>query len=234
MLHLPRGMFLLILSFSVFACYNAPTGSDHSTSDEGLIGEEANWSEEGDFEEKVSTYEDDDRDIWQKPERVIDLMGPLEGKTVVDIGAGSGYFAFRCVPEAEKVIAVDIDPDFVAFLENKKALLSQNQQEKFEVRLASPDDPMLDDNEVDAVLLVNTYAYIENRIAYFKALKPKIRENGKIVIIEFKMKTIPNGPPPEEKIAMHQVEHELQQAGYDRISTDDQTLDYQYIITVQL
>ena len=161
MLYLSRSIILLILSFSVFACFNAPQGSNDS-SDEDLIGEEANWSQEGAFEEKVSTYEDDDRDIWQKPERVIDLMGPLEGKTVVDIGAGSGYFAFRCVPNAEKVIAVDIDPDFVAFLENKKALLPQNQQEKFEVRLASPDNPRLDDSEVDAVLLVNTYVYMLN------------------------------------------------------------------------
>ena len=34
----------------------------------------------------------------RKPDRVIDLLGPLKDKTVVDLGAGTGYFAFRLVP----------------------------------------------------------------------------------------------------------------------------------------
>lgn len=215
---------ILIICFS---CGVQPTGQDQ------LIGEDANWSEGGEFEDKVSTYEDENRDIWQKPDRVIHLLGPLEDKTVVDIGAGTGYFAFRLLAEADKVIAVEIDPEFVTFLEAKKAQLPIRLQRKFEVRLAEPNDPKLAEHEGDAVLLVNTYAYMQDRVSYFEKLKSHLSDNAKVVIIEFKMKPIPNGPPANEKIEMTTVLEELGKAGYSDIISDDQTLDYQYIVTAR-
>lgn len=196
-----------------------------------LIGENANWSKQGAFQDKVSTYEDNDRHIWQKPDRVIRLLGDVENKTIADIGAGTGYFAFRLVPKAQKVIAVDIDKRFVDFMNRRKELLPESQKSKFEVRMASPMDPMIKESEVDAILMVNTYAYLGNRIEYLKNLQSKLKKGGKILIIDFKMKTIPNGPAEEDKIALSQVEHELKEAGFKNINTDDTTLDYQYIVS---
>lgn len=195
--------------------------------------EEPTWSQDVDFEDKVSIYEDENRDIWQKPDRVMDILGPLDDKTVVDLGAGTGYFAFRLVSKAKKVIAVDIDQDFVNFMEKKRKLLPVELQDKFEVRLAQPQNPQLKKDEADAVLIVNTYAYIQNRIQYFSNLQKVLNPGSKIVIIEFKMKSIPNGPPDEEKISISQVESELKAAGFQNIDVDDQTLDYQYIVTAQ-
>ncbi len=202
-----------------------PSDDDH---------DDLTWSAGSDFDDKVSTYEDENRDIWQKPVRVIDLLSPLENKTIADLGAGTGYFAFRLVAKAKKVIAIDIDRDFVRFLNDKKALLPSDYQDRFEVRMAKADDPMLVPGEVDGVLVVNTYAYLENRVEYFRNLAEMIVPGGKVVIIEFKMKNIPNGPPPEEKVPMGLVEKELEQAGFDKIKVDDQTLDYQYIVVAEI
>ena len=219
---------MLILVLSLIAC-----GRGERTTD-SLISEEASWEKMDDFDQKVNVFEDENRDIWQKPDRIIDLLGPLEGKTIVDLGAASGYFSFRILPKAGKVIAVDIDPRFIGFLKEKKQLLPADQIDKFEVRLAQSDDPRLIDQEADAILLVSTYVYIEDRINYFSRLRSKLSDEGKIVIIEFKKKQIPNGPPDEEKVALSQVERELREAGYSNISTDDTTLDYQYIITARV
>lgn len=216
--------------FCLAACISCGV---QQTGQDQLIGEDANWSEGGEFEDKVSTYEDENRDIWQKPDRVIHLLGPLEDKTVLDIGAGTGYFAFRLLAEADKVIAVEIDPEFVTFLEAKKAQLPKRLQRKFDVRLAKPNDPNLVEHEADAVLLVNTYAYMQDRVAYFEQLKSYLSDHAKVVIIEFKMKPIPNGPPEAEKIEMSTVLEELAKAGYSDITSDDKTLDYQYIVTAR-
>ncbi len=204
----------------IFACSNTPQPSNDDSAGDGTSSQ--------------SLFDDENRDIWQKPDRVIDLLGPLDGKTVVDLGASSGYFSFRLLPHAGKVIAIDIDQKYIDFLEKKKSLLPEQQQSKFESRLAKPDDPLLDDREADAILLVSTYVYIQDRIDYFTRLKSKLADDGKIVIIEFKKKSIPNGPPDEEKVALSQVERELQAAGYQSIETDDRTLDYQYIVTARL
>lgn len=50
-----------------------------------------------------------DRVIWQKPEMVMELLGDMKDKVVADIGAGTGFFTFRLLQQAKKVIAVDID-----------------------------------------------------------------------------------------------------------------------------
>lgn len=228
---LPLKIFhLLSFLFLIWGCKH--NGERPMNGDASNI-EEPNWSQDVDFEDKVSIYEDENRDIWQKPDRVMDILGPLDDKTVVDLGAGTGYFAFRLVSKAKKVVAVDIDQDFVNFMEKKRKLLPVELQDKFEVRLAQPQNPQLKKDEADAVLIVNTYAYIQNRIQYFSNLQKVLNPGSKIVIIEFKMKSIPNGPPDEEKISISQVESELKAAGFQDIDVDDQTLDYQYIVTAR-
>ena len=39
------------------------------------------------------SVEEKERTEWQNPELVLSLLGDLRGQTVVDIGAGSGYFS---------------------------------------------------------------------------------------------------------------------------------------------
>ncbi len=217
--------FFIVSIVLLLACESASTPSQ--STDPRTYSGAAN----GEFDDMVSTYEDENRHIWQKPDRVIELLGDVSDKTIVDIGAGSGYFAFRLLRVAKKVVAVDIDPRFIRFMNEKKTLLSPEEREKFEARLASADDPMLAEGEAEAVLIVNTYAYISDRVAYLKNLKAALAPGAKIVIIEFKMKDIPEGPPPEEKIPLATTEQELKEAGYRITKIDDKTLDYQYIIT---
>ena len=216
----------LLLSMHIF-CVN-------SKSDQNARAKHESDELAGKSEEQVSLFEDENRDIWQKPDRVIDLLGPLEGKTVVDLGAASGYFSFRILPKAGKVIAIDIDPKYISFLEEQKKILPSEQMDKFETRLAMADDPLLAEGEADAILLVSTYVYIKDRVNYFSKLRSKLAEGGKIVIIEFKKKSIPNGPPDEEKVSLSQVESELKKSGYNNIRTDDRTLNYQYIVTARV
>jgi predicted methyltransferase len=36
-----------------------------------------------------------DRDLWQRPDLIMDAMGIADGSVVADIGAGSGWFTIR-------------------------------------------------------------------------------------------------------------------------------------------
>jgi SAM-dependent methyltransferase len=180
----------------------------------------------------IADFENKDRVIWQRPDKVIEFLGNLENKVVADIGAGTGYFAFRLVPKAKKVIAIDIEPRFVEFMDNMKAkILSANLLHKFETRLATFDDPNLKVGEVNHVIVVNTYHQIEGRPIYFGKLKAKMMKDGKLLIIDFKKTDLPIGPPKNLKLDAAQVEAELRGAGFRNIRIDDTTLDYQYIIT---
>lgn len=184
----------------------------------------------GNFESLIADYESKERGIWQKPELVISMLGDLSDKTVADIGAGTGYFTFRMVPKAKKVIGIDIDQRFIRFLDSVKVRLPIQYGERFESRLAKPDDPLLKPGEADAVVVVNTYGYIENRIQYLKTLSKGMAPGAKLLIIDFKKNNLPIGPPDEYKVALNQVEKELLTAGFDIEKIDKDALDYQYIV----
>ncbi len=185
---------------------------------------------QGNFDGLVSDFESKDRVIWQKPDMVISLLGDLTGQTVADIGAGTGYFTFRLVPQAQKVIGIDIDQRFIAFMDSIKVHLPERLRDRFESRLAQPDDPGLRPGEADAVVIVNTYGYMENRIKYLKTLRKGIAAGGRLLIIDFKKNNLPLGPEEQFKVSSNQVEQELAAAGFTGIRIDKKTLDYQYIV----
>ena len=185
----------------------------------------------GEIDDLVADYESHDRLIWQKPDMVINRLGDLSTQTVVDLGAGTGFFAFRIVPKAKKVIALDIDQRFVTYMDSAKLALPSELRPRFESRLVDTDDPKLKAHEANAVIIVNTYMYIQGRDAYLKKLKAGIAKGGKILIVDYKEKNIPVGPPVSIKLPLSVVEKELKQAGFSQIISDDTSLDYQYIIT---
>lgn len=182
------------------------------------------------FDILISDYENEDRVIWQKPGVVIDLLGDLSDKTVADLGAGSGYFAFRLLPSAQKVLALDIDPRAISYMDSIKATLPDEISAKLELRLVGTGNAGMKPAEVDAVLLVNTYMYLGERVSYLNNLREMIKPGGQIIIIDFKKKSMPIGPPLDEKVDLSVVESELKAAGFKIFSSNDTTLDYQYII----
>lgn len=176
-------------------------------------------------------YRNTDRVIWQKPDMILQQLGDLTGKTVADIGAGTGFFALRLVPMAAKVIAIDIDQRFVSYIDSIKTLQLPNElQSRLETRLAAPDDPLLRPNEVDAVVIVNTFMYIQNKLEYLRKLKSCIKPGGRLLIVDFKKKRTPIGPPQSLRIPIHEIEDLFYEAGYKNIIANDTSLDYQYIL----
>ena len=186
---------------------------------------------QSDFHELVSRFEDPTRAEWQKRAEVITSLGLLEGKTVADIGTGTGYFAFPIATKAAKVIAIDIDSRFLDYIDHKKR--THKIGANIETRLTTPDSPGLKPGEADKVLIVDTYHHIENRVEYLKKLKKCLREGGVLVIIEFKKEKTPTGPPVGLRLAQKQVEFELKSADFTVVSADGDLLPYQYIIRAQ-
>ena len=178
-----------------------------------------------------SDYTDTNRSIWNKPEMVIELLGDLSEKTVADIGAGTGFFSMRLAKAAKKVIAIDIDPGLVNYLDSVRVLqLKPEFAERLEPRLASATDPELQPEEVDAVVVANTYMYINNRVDYLKNLMRGMKPGAQLLIIDFKKKRIPVGPDSRYKVTLFEVETELERAGFTDIRSNDRLLDYQYLV----
>lgn len=193
----------------------------------------ADTADEEDSDELAALLANFEREVWQKPKMVIDRMGDLSGKTVADIGAGYGYFTFRLAQEAEKVIAIEIDSIALEVITEEKKKLEENIQQRIETRLCPPEDPNLRPGEADLAIFVNTYIYIADRVDYLRRLKEGVSPGGQVLIIDFKKKNLPFGPPPDIKLALSRVEQELIRAGWEEVRSDDTSLDYQYIVTAR-
>lgn len=176
--------------------------------------------------------EDELRTDWQNPQLIIEIIGELENKTVADVGAGSGYFSFKLARSAEKVIALDIDPNALDYINNQKEIVG-DWSNNIETRLTPPDVPNLLPNEADIALVVNTFNYIPEKEAYFSRLIDGMKSKGKLFIIDFKKGNIPVGPADEYKADIKEIRTLLRKAGFRSIKEDDQSLQYQFILSAE-
>lgn len=171
------------------------------------------------------------RTLWQKPNVVIEKLGDIKDKTIVDIGAGTGYFTFRLALKGAKVIATDIDKNMINVIESFRLNLPQEIQGRIETRLVTEDDAMIKENECDIAVIINTAAYIPNKTRYFSRLKKILKQDGKIMIVDYKGSKLPQGIANSNPIIESgELVNILQKSGFTNIEVDNTTLDYQYII----
>ncbi len=175
----------------------------------------------------IERFESPERDLYQQPDKVLDYLGDVQGQTVVDIGAGSGYFSVKLAEKGATVIAADVDDEFQEFLKNR---IDKYNLKNIETRKIPYDSPKLEENEADMVLIVNTYHHIENRTDYFAKVKQGTKPDAELVIIDFYKSEIPVGPPIDHKLSIDVVVNELKKAGYTSFNINVELLPYQYII----
>ncbi|HEY7544457.1 MAG TPA: methyltransferase domain-containing protein [Blastocatellia bacterium] len=175
------------------------------------------------------SFESDDRDRRQKPDEVIKALDLKAGQTIVDLGAGSGYFTWRfakAVGPEGKAIALEIDSNLV---EKLKSDASRKGLANYEARLVPTDDPQLAPGSVDVIFLCDTYHHINNRVQYFRKARQSLRQGGRLVILDM-VRTQKN---PDHSVVREEVIEELQQAGYRLTKEFDFLLPRQYFLTFE-
>lgn len=190
-------------------------------------GSANHYMHQSSMDELVERFESKDRDKYQQPEKVLEYLGAIDGKKIMDIGAGTGYFSVKLAANGANVIAADVSDDFQNYLKER---IKEENISNIELRKLPYDSPELAKNEVDKVLIVNTYHHIEDRISYFKKVRKGINSDGELVIIDFFKAELPVGPPVGHKIAIDAVVLELKEAGFTEFTIEVSLLDYQYII----
>jgi ubiquinone/menaquinone biosynthesis C-methylase UbiE len=135
---------------------------------------------------KRLAYEGSGRDGWQQPERVLAALALEPGERVADLGAGGGYFTFRlaeAVGPAGRVFAIDVDPDMIAYLDER---IRDEGVANVETVLAEPDDPKLPADGVDWIFTCNTYHHLEQRAAYFARARRGLRPGGRVAVLDLR------------------------------------------------
>jgi predicted methyltransferase len=183
-------------------------------------------------EEYARRWDAPGRDRWQKPKEVVKLLQIAPGMTVVDLGAGTGYFAphlSRAAGTDGKVLALDVEKQLVEHMADrfKKTKLANT-----EARLVPYDDPKLDPASIDRVLTVDTWHHIDAREAYTKKLAAALKPGGFVAVVDFTLDS-PEGPPREHRMAPEQVVKELEAGGL-KAEIVAEKLPRQYVVIGRL
>lgn len=169
-----------------------------------------------------------DRESEEAPGIAVSMLELSDTAVLADIGAGSGYYSFRLAmqrPEG-KVIAVDIQPEMMDFLEKRKAQLGVDN---VETQLGKIDDTGLPPGSIDAALIVDAYHEFSHPYEMMLSLFHALRPGGKIFLLEYRAEDPDVAIKPLHKMTEAQARKELEFVGFKWEKTLD-TLPWQHLL----
>ena len=198
---------LIFLAFNpiIFGAQSAPTAATQQTAPR-----KTSTPYTGD----LSIFESPGRDERLQINRVMDILEITPGKTVADIGAGSGWFTVRAarrVTDTGTVYAVDINPDATRYID---ARVQKEGLHNVKTILSKSDDPELP-AKVDAVLFLKTYHEVAKPVALLRNLRASLRPGAKLGIIDR------NGNGENHGVGRDIVIKEAAEAGFVLLSQYD-------------
>jgi ubiquinone/menaquinone biosynthesis C-methylase UbiE len=179
----------------------------------------------------LSIFETPGREDRLQINRVMDVLSIRSGKSVADIGAGSGWFTVRAakrVGASGAVYAVDINPEAVRYISDRAG---KEKLANVKPILSKPDDPLLPRDSVDAVLLLKTYHEVAHPVELLRNLRGALRAGAKVGIIDR------NGNGEDHGIGSDVVIREAKEAGYRLMEKYDfvkgDKMDYFLVFTAE-
>ena len=194
-------------------------------------GEEQHRKTSEPYTGDLSIFDSPGRDERLQINRVMDILGIAPGKTVADIGAGSGWFTVRAarrVGDKGMVYAVDINPEAIQYVQKRAEKESLGN---IKTILGKADNPLLPTNSIDAVLLLKTYHEVAEPVALLRNLRAALRPGAKVGIIDR------NGNGEDHGVSKKVVLDEAAKAGYRLLNEYDfvkgDKMDYFLILVAQ-
>ena len=114
-------------------------------------------------------------------DKIINSLNLKPNWKVADLGAGGGYFSFQFAKKVKRIYSLDINKKFLNFIKKQaeKQKIKNIKTIEIKNKVEIPE-------KVDLIFTRNVYHHLKDRVNYFKQLKPYLKKNGKIVIIDWK------------------------------------------------
>ena len=161
----------------------------------------------------ISWLERFEREQEENVSKLILNMRIKSDDIIADIGAGSGYHAFRIAPIAKNglVYAVDIQTEMLMTIEKNKEF---SKIKNIETILGTEKSVQLPKNSVDKILMVDVYHEFSFPVEMITSMKNALKPNGQLFLIEYRgedplvpIKTI-------HKMTEQQALKEMESAGF--------------------
>ncbi|MEO5975619.1 MAG: methyltransferase domain-containing protein [Chryseolinea sp.] len=169
-----------------------------------------------------------ERDAWQKPDELIKRLNIKEGSKVADIGCNEGYMTVKLskIVGAGKVYAVDVNQSKLDALQDH--LKARNINNVLTIK-GDYDDPKLETNSLDAVIILDTYHEMDDHDKILIKVKSALKTDGRLVvcepIAESREKLDRAQQESKHELAMNFALKDLQKAGFHILFQKDPFVD---------
>ncbi len=178
----------------------------------------------------LGLLESPDRAEWQRPEQIMDLLHIADGSTVADIGAGAGWFTIRLARRVGPngiIYSQDVQREM---LEAIRRRVSREGLQNVRTRLGDGSDPNLQVSGLDAIVVVDAYQEVEDRVTFLQNLARALKPNGLIGVVNWNPGRGGPGPPENVRVDKAMVISDVSSAGLRIV--DEETLPYQYMLVL--
>jgi SAM-dependent methyltransferase len=179
--------------------------------------------------EDLGSLESADRETWNQPGHIMDTLAIGDGSVVADLGAGGGWFTIRLARRVGPnglVYSEDVQPEMIEAITRR---IQREGLKNVRTVLGRDADPRLPEAALDAVLMVDAYHEVQNRVEFLKSVRKSLKPRGRLGIVGFRKDGLGPGPPLDERIEPQVVVDDARAAGLHLIANDE-SLPFQYLL----
>jgi ubiquinone/menaquinone biosynthesis C-methylase UbiE len=167
----------------------------------------------------IPWLERSERQAEEQSQRLLALLELKGGETVVDFGAGSGYYTFalaKLVGPRGSVLAADIEPKMLLAIRQRAA---RERATNVGLVQSTALDPRLPAERIDLILLVDVYHELEFPYEVMRRLRGALKPSGRIVLVEYRQEDPAVPIKAVHKMSAAQIIAELTAAGLKHLRT---------------
>lgn len=180
-------------------------------------------------EQWAERFDAPERDAWQKPAEIAELMQIQPGMQIADVGAGTGYmlpYLSSKVGPNGRVVGIDIETQMVEYMQ---ARIKKEALDNCEARVGQPDDPGLNEAQFQRALILNTWHHIAERETFAAKIKRGLSPGGQLYIVDYAPGAGGTGPMDWHRLPVDEVIAELESAGF-AVTVLPETLAHHYVV----
>ena len=165
---------------------------------------------------KLAKLNDPKRLEYLNPDLIWETLSMGKQGVLIEIGAGTGFFAllFSKKLKKGKVYACDISNVMFEWMRNN--IPGESRDIVIPVKMEENSVP-LPDGIADLVYMMNLHHELEKPLKVIVESLRLLKENGKLTIIDWKKEKTPEGPPLDIRVMEEMIKTQMHQCGFKDI-----------------
>jgi ubiquinone/menaquinone biosynthesis C-methylase UbiE len=163
--------------------------------------------------DRLARLNDPEREKMLDPAVLWQGFGVETPSTVVDLGAGTGFFAVRFAPRLARggtIWACDTEPVMVTWMKEHLTPAQLAHVTPLEIEENAIGLP---DACADLVYLVNVFHELEDAPRMLWELLRLLKPGAPLAVVDWKKKTMEHGPPVERRVEAAAIRSRMERAG---------------------